>query len=192
VVVLGAAAHADPQVLLRSRIELIDGSAPESKQPFHAIESLDLEQAAQRLRQFKDLAEGLAYAAIQRLAADLRARGVRMTAAGVLDSAGRKVSSLASILASHALIHAADGDHFREALAVAAERSGLSVSRVRACDLEARAEGALHRPLAQLRAEVRGLGRQVGPPWGADQKMAALLAWLLLGARVADAGTRRE
>jgi hypothetical protein len=24
------------------------------------------------------------------------------------------------------------------------------------------------------------MGKQVGPPWGADQKKAALLAWLLL------------
>jgi hypothetical protein len=27
---------------------------------------------------------------------------------------------------------------------------------------------------------VAALGKTVGPPWGADQKQAALLAWLLL------------
>jgi hypothetical protein len=30
---------------------------------------------------------------------------------------------------------------------------------------------------------VNDLGRQVGPPWGADQKKAALLAWSLLAGR---------
>jgi hypothetical protein len=179
VVVLGAA-HANLHVLLRSRIELADRSAPESKQPFHAIEALDLDQAAQRLSHYRTLAEVMAFAAIQSIAADLSARGSYMTSVGVLESAGRKGSSLASILASHSLIHAADGDHFRNALAVAAERSGLTVCRVRARDLEAQAEAALRRPRALLRDAVNGLGRQVGPPWGADQKMAALLAWLLI------------
>jgi hypothetical protein len=32
----------------------------------------------------------------------------------------------------------------------------------------------------ELRATVAELGREVGAPWGADQKGAALLAWLLL------------
>jgi hypothetical protein len=47
-------------------------------------------------------------------------------------------------------------------------------------DLEAQAEVRLRRPLPALRNAISDLGRQVGPPWGADQKMAALLAWLLL------------
>ena len=126
------------------------------------------------------VAEGMAYAAIQALAEDLAGRRYRVTSVGVLESSGRKGSSLASILASHALIHAADGDHFRKALAAAAERSGLAVSRVRARDLEAQAEARLCRPVPRLREAVNEFGRQVGPPWGADQKAAALLAWLLL------------
>jgi hypothetical protein len=37
-------------------------------------------------------------------------------------------------------------------------------------------------PLPEVLDTVNGLGRQVGPPWGADQKKAALLAWSLLAA----------
>jgi hypothetical protein len=169
-----------PQVLLRSRIEMVDPRAPESKQPYHAVEGLDLGEAERRLNRYLSGAEDRAYAAFQAMAAELAARNWRMTAAGVLESAGRKGSSLAAILASHALIHAADGDHFREAIAAAAARSGLTVSRVQARELEARAEAALRRPLPRLRDAVNGFARQVGPPWGADQKSAALLAWLLL------------
>jgi hypothetical protein len=179
VVVLGTS-HANPRVLARSRIDMVDKSAPESKQPYHAVESLHLEQAAELVSRYRASAEDMAYAAVRALAAQLAARGARMTSVGVLDSAGRKGSSLASILASHSLIHAADGDHFRQALAGAAERSGLKVRRIRARDLEAEAEAGLQKPAALLRDAVTGLGRQVGPPWGSDQKMAALLAWLLL------------
>jgi hypothetical protein len=178
-VVLGIS-ETGPVVLLRSRIDMVDPRAPESKQPYHAVESLELDQAQERLNEYMAYAEGLAYAAFQTIGAELTARKWRMTEAGVLDAAGRKGSSLASILASHALIHSADGDHFRQATAAAAARSGLSVARVPARELEAQAAAGLRRPLARLREAVNGLGRQVGPPWGADQKMAALLAWLLL------------
>jgi len=179
VVVLGGS-HTDARVLVRSRVEMADHRAPESKQPYHAVETLGVEEAARRLDGYMAVAEGMAYAAIQALAEDLSGRGYRVTSVGVLESSGRKGSSLASILASHALIHTADGDHFRKALAAAAERSGLAVSRVRARDLEAQAEARLCRPAPRLREAVSEFGRQVGPPWGADQKMAALLAWLLL------------
>ena len=65
-------------------------------------------------------------------------------------------------------------------MAAAAQRMNLSVTRMPARDLDPQAEAGLHRPLSQLQEVVAGLGRQVGSPWGADQKNAALLAWLLL------------
>jgi hypothetical protein len=179
VVVLGRA-DAGLRVLTRSRAVMTDPRAPESSQPYHAVEPLAVEEAAQRLDGYRAVAENMAYAAVQAAAADLAGRGYRLTSVGVLESSGRKGSSLASILASHALIHSADGDHFRQAIVAAAQRSGVPVSRVRARDLEAQAETRLHRPVARLRKAVSELGVQVGPPWGADQKMAALLAWLLL------------
>ena len=178
-VVLGGS-RADPRVLARSRVEMADPRAPKSRQPYHAVEALGVEEAARRLDGYMAVAEKMAHAAIQALAVDASGRGYRATSAGILDASGRKGIPLASILASHALIHAADGDHFRQALAAAAERSGLAVCRVRARDLEAEAEARLRRPAPRLREAVNALGRQVGPPWGADQKMAALLAWLLL------------
>jgi hypothetical protein len=169
VVVLGGS-HEAPRALARSRVEMADQRDPESRQPYHAVETLGVEEAARRLDGYMAVAEGMAYAAIQALTEDLGGRGYRVTSVGVLESSGRKGGTLASILASHALIHTADGDHFRKALAGGAERSHLAVSRVRAQDLEAQAEARLGRPAPQLRDAVKQLGRQVGPPWGADQK----------------------
>jgi hypothetical protein len=160
---------------------MTDPRVPDSKQPYHAVETLGIDEAARRLDGYGGMAESKACAGIQALAEELSEHGYRVTSAGILESSGRKGSSLASILASHALIHTADGDHFRNALAAAAERNGLAVSRVRARDLEAEASACLGRTPTRLRDTIKELGRQTGPPWGADQKMAALLAWLLLG-----------
>jgi hypothetical protein len=169
-----------PQVLARSRLDLIEAGFPESKQPYHAVEALAMEEASQRLDGYRRQAEAKALAALHHLQEEVTGREFRLKSVGILESSGRKGSSLESILASHAAIHSADGDHFRSALSTAAQTLGLSVSRVPARDLDTRAAACLHQSLNHLADAVRQLGRQVGSPWGADQKQAALLAWLLL------------
>lgn len=178
-VVLGESA-AGLQVLARSRLELIDSHDPESKQPYHAVEMVCVEEAMGRLDGYMTVAKSMAYQGIHAKREDLKVMGYRLKSVGILESAARKPSSLASILASHAAIHAADGDHFRNALAAAAEQDGLTVYRIRSRALEGEAAAGLRRPIQKLRDAVASLGRQVGSPWGADQKQAALLAWLIL------------
>jgi hypothetical protein len=159
---------------------MVDPLDPGSKQPYHAVESLHIDEAGRRLERYRASADALAYEAMRSVAEGLRNNGYRVTSAGILESSGRKGGSLGAILASHALIHTADGDHFRNALSVAAERNGMTVSRVPARDLESQAAARIGCPVPGLGETVKELGRQVGPPWGADQKRAALLAWLLL------------
>ncbi len=167
-------------VLARSRFDLIDARDPDSKFPYHTVEFLDLEAAALRLTEYMTVAEGLAYSAINAQHAALGEQGFKLTSVGILDSLGRKPSPLATTLASHALIHGAEGAHFRNALSAAAQRNGLKVYRTPARTLENHAVQRLHLPLPRVLDTVNGLGRQVGPPWGADQKKAALLAWTML------------
>jgi len=168
------------QVLARSRVELIDGHDHQAKQPYHAVEMVCVEEALGRLDGYMAVARSMAYHRIRSERADLKKRGYQLKSVGILESAARKPSSLASILASHAAIHAADGDHFRNALAAAAEQGGLAVFRIKSRALEAEAAAALGRTTQNLRDTVAALSRQVGSPWGADQKHAALLAWLIL------------
>ena len=94
----------------------------------------------------------------------------------------RPLPRLESILASHALIHAADGELFRDALAHAMERSGLSVTRVREKELFDRAAREFRTAAEVLRRRVDETGRPIGPPWTQDQKLASLAGWLALAA----------
>jgi hypothetical protein len=178
-IVLGGTAAA-PTLLRRSRVALIDDHDPESKQPYHAVEFLCAEEATGRLDGYLAVATSMAQASIRALSEELKQRGIGLRSVGILESSGRKQVSLTAILASHALIHAADGDHFRNALSEAAERSRLTAFRMPARLLETHAAQCLQRPLEQLLDTVNRLGRGIGPPWGADQKKAALLAWTLL------------
>jgi hypothetical protein len=179
-VVMVAGTAAAPRVLVRERLELAEERLAGSRQPYHALEGLLLPEARRRLASFEASAAELALAALRTLFERAAAGGTAACAAGILDSAGRGGATLEAILASHALIHTADGQHFRAALARACEELGLAVSRIPQRALTARAAAALHRSPAELAASVATLGRTLGPPWGADQKPAALLAWVLL------------
>jgi hypothetical protein len=181
-VVLGGSADA-PELLARSRVQLIDDHDPESKQPYHAVEFLCVEEATGRLDGFMAVAIRLAEDFIRVQSEELLGRGIVIRSVGIIESSSRKQISLASILASHALIHAADGDHFRNALFVAAEQCQLPVCRIPARDLQEHASKRLRRPVNQILDAVNKLGQGKGPPWGADQKKAALVAWTLLAKR---------
>jgi hypothetical protein len=184
-VVLGGSAAA-PELLTRSRVQLIHDHDPESKQPYHAVEFLCVEEATGRLDGYMAIATRLAHDSIRAHSAELQRRDIAIGSVGIIDSSSRKQVSLPSILASHALIHAADGDHFRSALFVAAEQCRLQVCRIPARELEAHASKHLRRPVNRILETVNKLGLGKGPPWGADQKKAALLAWTLLGKRAEE------
>jgi hypothetical protein len=178
-VVIGATA-AGPTLLDRSRVLLIDDHDPDAKQPYHAVEFLCVEEATGRLDAYMAAATRIAQNSIQAQSEQLKQRGFALKSVGVLESSSRKHIALPSILASHALIHAAEGDHFRNALSVAAETLRLEIFRLPARALQEHAVKCLRLPLERLLDTVKELGRDAGPPWGADQKQAALLAWTLL------------
>ena len=169
-----------PDVVDRRRIEMADPKVPGSKQPYHEAEGLELGEARHLLKRHADRAEALAYDALRAVVGELRAGGHVARGAVILQSSGRSGLALEAILASHALIHTADGDHFRHALATACSRLGLEAVRLRERELPDYAATVLRRAPDRLRESVLAFGRPLGPPWGADQKSAALAAWVVL------------
>jgi hypothetical protein len=178
-VMLGGSAAA-PRVLARERIALTEEGLEGAKQPYHALEDVPLPEAVRRLERFESSATRLAVSALQALLQRAEAGGLQLRASGILDSSGRSGATLEAILGSHALIHTADGNHFRAALARGCEAHGLVVVRIAQRELPARAAAVLGKAPQQLARAAAGLGAGLGAPWGADQKSAALLAWLLL------------
>lgn len=183
-VVGGARVEGRFRVLLRERIEMVDPRDPGAKQPYHTVEDVAIEEAGRRLAECALSAGRMAGGGMGRIVANLAARGYRTVGIGILQSSGRKGSSLAATLASHALIHTADGDHFRQALAGAAAGLGLPVVEVPLRDLDALAAEGTGESIEDLHLALKEGGREVGPPWGADQKAAALMALVVLSSTV--------
>jgi hypothetical protein len=88
--------------------------------------------------------------------------------------------ALDKILASHALIHTAEGEFYRNALVEAGEHCGLTVKGAKERELFEIGAAQLHLSIKQLERCIAELGRPIGPPWTQDQKYAALAAWLTL------------
>lgn len=171
-----------PCVILRRRIEL---AKRQPRQPFHAAEGRPFREAEASIRRATDEARALATRALERAVAELDATAV---GCGLLLAAGRPLPGLDRILASHALIHAAEGEHFREALRHASRACGLHLAEVKERELQERATHRLGLSPDALNRRLAEWGRALGPPWRQDEKLAALVAWLALRPLVTPAG----
>lgn len=169
-----------PFLVDRRRIGLVEAGHQETSQPYHAAARLDLNEAAEFVRVHAERACAMGMEALRAAIKDLRREGYRVAGCGVLLSSGRPTGDLAATLASHALIHTAEGHLFRNALAQAGERCGLAVRAIREHDLFAAAESELGMPEAEVQTRLVEIGRAAGPPWRQDQKYCALAAWLAL------------
>jgi hypothetical protein len=158
-----------PRVLERRRIVIADPETPGSKQPYHAAAGLPLPQAEALVRKAMESSRRLALEAIAATIKGLRSRGNEVAGCGVLLGSGRTLPTLEKILASHALIHTAEGEMFRDALVWAATERRLPVTGVREKSLD-----------ASSLARVGSLGKLIGPPWTQDQKYATVAALLAM------------
>jgi hypothetical protein len=169
-----------PIVLERHRIEIADASIPGSKQPYHAAERLDTEKAVALILKYKDSSARLATDAVRALVARLTKGSRRVVGTGIIFASGRPLPTLDVTLRSHALIHTAEGEFFREVLVRASEHCGLPVTRVKEREAWDRSEAALRLSSENLQKLITELGRSLGPPWTQDEKLASPAGWIAL------------
>ncbi len=171
-----------PVVLAKQRVHLVDTFTYEFRQPYHTAEKMLSGQAKEFVARMQAEARRLAYRAIRELASRTLEQGVILTRCGLLLASGRPLPVLEKILASHALIHTADGELFRDAILHASARCGLRDFTIKEKELVDRAENILRLKCTVLMRRVTELGTPFGAPWSQDEKFATLAAWLALAA----------
>jgi hypothetical protein len=167
-------------VVKRCRIELADKAIRGSVQPYHAAEPFELKEAEQFIERCRDASNRLARSALKTAGDGLRAKGYRITTCGLLQSSARPLPAIASILASHALIHTAEGELFRDAVVEAGTDQGLPIVKVKEREIFERCATELHVTAEDLQRRLSELGRNLGPPWRQDEKFATVVAWIAL------------
>jgi hypothetical protein len=173
-----------PFVLMRLRPHLVETFTLEFRQPYHTAKNRPHDEACDFILRVQAEARRLAYQTIHAVQAKLQSRGYILKNCGLLLSAGKPLPNLTQILASHALIHTADGQLFREAVLSASQDCGLATFTDREYILAETACQTLHLRPNGLTCRLTDLGSGLGPPWSQDEKLSALVAWLsLLGCR---------
>ena len=168
-----------PRVVARHAIALSDATVPTSRQPYHAVMYARRGDAPR----------------IERRLCALVARVARRSLAALLKEcrrAGRPVRAVALVVGStidpatigngHIRAHALEGQLFRRALEGAARASRLPCTTLVERTLYATAGARLRRPATWLKRAVAALGADLAGPWRAEEKAAALAAWLALRA----------
>lgn len=182
-VVAVAGSPREPDVIHRGRIEVADRSVKGSVQPYHLARTMKLPDAETFLRRITDATNERATEALRAIVADLASKNHRVAACAIVLASGRPLPPLEATLRSHAMVHTAEGELFRGAIAHAGEKCGLRVSGVKERELLQRASAELRIPAVKLKNRLNAMGRLIGSPWTSDEKNATLVAWLALAER---------
>jgi hypothetical protein len=177
-VVAVAGSRTGPTVVGKRRVDM--ATTFETGAVYHAGQKLALADAEALVRSSERTFEAAARATLGALVAELRARGVEPAASAILAGAGRPLPPLETILRSHALVHAAEGELYRRVLARASDACGVPAGLVLARDLAAHVARAARIPEERVVSVLAEIGKASGKPWARDQKEAALAAWLAL------------
>ena len=159
----------------RRRIELVLEAW--QKQPYHAAEHLQPDAARDTVARGIDAARKGAVRELQAALARAAEQQHDVTACGVLVGNPMPDWSVDEILAVHFRMHKAEGVLFRDVLLQAAADCGL-----RPVPVPEKQSGVDRR----LQHTIATLGRSAGPPWGKDQKDAALAALIALNSHEAS------
>jgi hypothetical protein len=180
VLVVVAGEFARREVLFRGRAELGDPAGRVKRNVYQASRALEPAAAADLVEAAERIAAEQAAAALERTVRDALEEGAVVRSCAVVVGTFPGGARLESILASHALAHAAEGRLYQSALLQGAESRGLDAVAIPKRSIWEQGEAALGVAPDDLRRWIDQLRREVGPPWAQDQKLAALAAWIAL------------
>jgi hypothetical protein len=170
---------ANPVVFDRRRVSLCPDDLP--RQVYHHAQGLSPARAVRAVVDVEDAVDITSNQVLGELAEQAAAHG-ELVAVGIVGEP-REVPDLKHVLASHALLHLAEGELYRSALDEAAQERGLPVSLMHPKGTLELAASALEVTAAALGATLTGMRRALGPPWQADHREAAAAALVALALR---------
>jgi hypothetical protein len=175
-VVLGGSPDA-PTILAKTEISLVDIRIPETAQPYHVVMELPWEESQRRVQRFASAIERVAKKAVGDLIEQQTSFGNKVCGVGIVGAPDRDLARIGNF---HIRAHAAEGVLFRNVLNLAAEANGLKWRLIPDRDFDRLIKSELGAKASRTRRQITELGKTVPAPWRADEKQAAMAAWLML------------
>lgn len=178
-VILSGTADA-PVAVRRTELVFATSQTPATYQPYHEVMDLPWQRAQLRVQKAESELVATAAAALRQLVNAASADGSRVRSVGIVGAPDRKLEAIGS---PHIRAHAAEGVLFRRILERAAAENGLKWQTYPEPALEDRAVQELGMTALQIKETLSQFGRALGRPWRADERAAAIGAWLALAGR---------
>jgi len=165
-----------PRVIERSIVALSDPALPETRQPYHAATGREETDQAKVKRRVK-IVQRAARRSVGEWLERQKSMGVRVRGAGLVVGSQIEPGAIAN---PHIRAHAHEGKLFRTVIVDVLEQCGLRCRILIERNAYADAAAILRRSEAELKRAVTAMGTTIGRPWGANEKLAALAAWISL------------
>ncbi|HJW38455.1 MAG TPA: hypothetical protein VJ420_07560 [Candidatus Udaeobacter sp.] len=165
-----------PELCDVRRIDLSDPRFPETRQPYHAAMG-KLETDTTKINRRVRVVRSIAQQSIATLLASYRGKGCAISRAALVVGSQVDPDSIAN---AHIRAHAFEGQLFRSALEEALQTCGIRTEILIERNAYAQAASKLKESNDNVRGVIQDFGRVAKGPWRAEQKLAALAAWLAL------------
>ena len=165
-----------PQLCDVRQIGLSDPQHPETRQPYHAAMG-KLETDTTKINRLVRVVRSITQQSIATLIAAYRGNGHGITRSALVVGSQVDPDSIAN---AHIRAHAFEGQLFQSVLKEALQAHGIRTEVL--IERNAYSHGAvkLIESNENVRRVIKNLGENTQGPWRAEQKLAALAAWLAL------------
>jgi hypothetical protein len=165
-----------PELCDVRRIDLSDPRRAKTRQPYHAAMG-KLEMDTRKINRRVDVVRCIAQQSVATLLANYRQRNFRIRRAALVVGSQVDPDSIAN---PHIRAHALEGRLFRCVLQKALQVHGIHTDVLVEGDASGQAAAELEQSNENVRRVIKNFGRDTEAPWRAEQKLAALAAWLAL------------
>jgi hypothetical protein len=166
-----------PQPIHRAELILSSPRIHATAQPYHEVMDLPWEQAQVAVQESALAIENLAIEVLAGFLRDVEARGFSVRNVAIVGAPERRLEAIRN---PHIRAHAAEGILYRHVLKIAASGNSLASRVFPEYGLLARAESTLGLSGSEITSCLADLGNRFGRPWRADEKAAAVAAWIAL------------
>jgi hypothetical protein len=166
-----------PRVSGRQTLDLCDPEVPASRQPYHAVMNAAASEAPGIEARLRSAVQGATRHSVEQSLGNARGDGLNIAACALVVGSVIDPKRIAN---EHIRAHAQEGQLFRTALVDAFQHYGISASVFVERAIYAQAADALAKPIDEIKRLLSALGKGSAGPWRADEKLAALAAWMTL------------
>jgi hypothetical protein len=172
-----------PLVLLKQRLPMWGPVKPGEDHLYHRAADLPLDAARRALAADEREGRRVSAASFRKFAQELITRGYRLVAVRLVDRIRRPLPPLETVLASHPLLHAAEGLFFRRVLVAEAGKLIPDTAQLDGDDLPKGVAKAARLSTGDVAECLARAGKSAGRPWTQEHRLCALAGWLALLAR---------